>query len=276
MALSFVKKGSPAAAASTGSFKQPVKAAEAPKKSGSGLGFLKKGNAARAAIQAEEARIELAKQEAGKLWRYRMPVGVDRRITFLDGDLDKDGLLDISMFHEHTIRINGGYENFVCTAEIDQSQPCPLCEAGDRPSLVGVLTVIDHSEHVIQKGPNAGKVLKDQKKLFVAKMTTIKILTKKAEKLGTLAGCTFDVFRTTDKSPAVGDQFDFVERFESYDDIADKYGLKLDDVQPANYAEEIKYRSPEELIALGVGKSIKVASSLSTKKVSSEALADEL
>jgi hypothetical protein len=46
------------------------------------------------------------------------------------------------MFYEHRVRLNGEWENYICTAEADQSQPCPICEGGDRPSLVGVMTVI--------------------------------------------------------------------------------------------------------------------------------------
>lgn len=269
MALSFVKTGQKSGT-SAGS-KTPD---QAPKKSAGVLSFLKKGAAAQEAFQAEEARAEMAKQEAGRMWRFWMPDGEDRRITFLDGEVDAEGLLDVPMFHEHTIRVNGNWEHFVCTAEVDPSQPCPLCEAGDRPSLVGVLTVIDHSEHKVQKGPNAGKVIVNTRKLFVAKRNTIKILTKLAVKRGGLAGCTFDVSRTGDKEASVGNQFDFVEKFESYDDIAEKYGLKLEDVQPANYTEEIKYRSPEELIELGVGKTVK--SAIGAKKVSSGNLANEL
>ena len=46
------------------------------------------------------------------------------------------------------------------------------------------------------------------------------------------------------------------QKFSSYEEIAGKYGLQLEEVQPANYAEEIRYRTPEELIELGVGKAL--------------------
>jgi hypothetical protein len=243
-------------------------------KSSAPIGFLKKGQVAKEAFENEEAKAEMAKQEAGRMWRYMMKDGTDKRITFLDGDLNEDGMLDITYFYEHTVRINGGWSNFICTADTDTSQPCPICESGDRPSFVGVMTVIDHSEHTIQKGPNAGKVIKNQRKLFVCKRNTIKQLTKIAAKRGGLAGCTFDVSRTGDKEPSVGNQFDFVEKFESYDDIAAKYGLKLEDVQPAEYAEELKYRTPEELVELGVGKAVK--SALGTKSAGTGQLADHL
>lgn len=269
MGLSFVKKaaGNKPAAATT------PKTIAAP--SGAGLSYLKRGNAARQALEHAEAQAELRKQEAGRLWRFWVAEGKEKRITFLDGDLDEAGMLDIPLYDEHAIRVNGSIEYFVCTAETDQTQPCPLCEAGDRPSLVGAMTIIDHSEHKVQKGPNAGKLIKNTRKLFVAKRNTIQILASLAAKRGgSLAGCTFDAMRQGDKSPNVGSQFDFVEKFESYDDIAEKYGLKLEDVQPANYEEEIRYRSPEELIALGLGKAVQ--SSSGVKKSSTGNLSQEL
>jgi hypothetical protein len=135
-----------------------------------------------------------------------------------------------------------------------------------------LLTVIDHREHKIKNGPNAGKIISNRRKLFVAKRNTIKLLTKIAVKRGGLTGCTFDVSRTDDKKPAVGDVFDFTHKFESLKEIADKYGLKLEDVQPADYGSEIKFRSPEELIALGVGKTF----GGSSKGASAGSLKDEL
>ena len=53
----------------------------------------------------------------------------------------------------------------------------------------------------MQKGPNKGKVIKNTRKLFIAKNQTIKMLTKLAAKRGGLQGCTFDVARTGDKEP---------------------------------------------------------------------------
>lgn len=255
MALKFAKKGSPAAAAA--STDAPKKTFGAKKTSGTGgVSFLKSGAAAKEALQKEEAAAELRKQEQGKLWRFWMPSGDSRQITFLDGDLDEDGMLDIQMYHEHMVRVNGNWEQFVCTAEVDQTQPCPICEKGDRPSLVGVMTVIDHSEHKIKKGANAGKVVTNQRKLFVAKMGTIRTLTTLAAKRGGLAGCLFDVSRTGDDEANVGNLFDFTHKFDSAEEIAAQFDLKVEDCVPADYTSEIIYRSPEELIELGVGKAV--------------------
>ncbi|MCL4743818.1 MAG: hypothetical protein KJZ83_00235 [Burkholderiaceae bacterium] len=258
MALKFAKKAATPGGATTNappSTQTPTKSSFASHSSGA-PSFLKKGAAAKKALAHEEAQAELRKQEQGRMWRFYLKEGEDRQITFLDGELDAEGMLDIFMFYEHNVRVNGDWQQFVCTSDVDQTQPCPICEKGERSSFVGVMTIIDHSEYVIKKGPNAGKKVANQRKLFVAKQGTIKHLTKLAAKRGGLAGCTFDVSRTGDKEPGVGNQYDFVQKFDSYEEIAAKYGMKVEDVHPANYAEEIRFRSPEELIELGVGKAL--------------------
>jgi hypothetical protein len=247
LALSFAKKKS-AANSSAADDDTPKKV----QTKATAFGFLKKGDAAKKAIAADEAKAELAKSEAGKLWRFWMPPEEDRKITFLDGDLDEDGMLDINMYHEHSIKLNGNWQNFVCTEESEGY--CPLCEKGEsKASLVGVMTIIDHTPHKIKQGPNAGKVIENTRKLFVAKKQTLKLLNKIAVKRGGLAGCTFDVSRADEKTASVGSQFDFVEK-NSLADIAEGLEMSLEDISPANYAEEIVYRTSEELIELGVGK----------------------
>lgn len=249
MGLSFVKKANGGVAAGNTDEGAPMT------KTGP-VSWIKVGAAAKSAFAHEEAQAELRKQDAGKLWNFWMPEDSERQITFLDGKVDDEGMLDIPMFHQHHVRLNGNWEQFVCTADADPTQPCPICEKGDRPSLVGVMTVIDHTEHTVQKGPNKGKVIKNTRKLFIAKNQTIKMLTKLAAKRGGLQGCTFDVARTGDKEAGVGNQFDFVHKFENRAEIAAKFDLKEEDVLPADYQKEIRFRTPQELIELGVGKAM--------------------
>lgn len=259
MALKFVKKNTDLGAAEKSMTpKQSFSPKQGATNSNSGgtVSFFKKGAAAKEALQKEEAAAELRAADKGKLWQFWMTAGEARQITFLDGDLDEDGMLDIQMFYQHQLRVNGNWEKFVCTAEADQSQPCPMCESGDRPALVGVMTVIDHTEHKIKKGANAGKTVRNQRKLFVAKQGTLRLLTTMAVKRGGLAGCLFDVTRTGDDEANVGNVFDFTHKFESADEIANQFDMKVEDVVPASYEDEIKYRSPEELIELGVGKKV--------------------
>jgi len=268
MALSFMKKAASAPGTSAAQLSKP-KPASAP------ISFLKKGASAKAALDQAEAAAEMAKAEAGKMWRFYMKEGEDRRITFLDGDINEEGMVDAATFWEHVVPMNGGYANFVCTAEQDPSQPCPLCAMGNKPRLVGALTIIDHTDYKIKNGPKAGEILKNQRKLFVATRQSLALLKKLAEKRGGLAGCTFDVTRIGDKSANTGTQFEFVEKFDSGQELCEKYGLAEEDVHPANYEEEIVYRSPEELIELGLGKAIVPASS-NVKQFNKKALANEM
>lgn len=214
--------------------------------------FLMKGAAAKQAMAHEEAKAEMAKQEAGKLFRFWLPEDAERQITFLDGEVDSEGMLDIPMYYEHQVKVNGNWTNFPCTQETQGF--CPICNKGEsKSSLVGIMTIIDHTPYKVESGKNAGKVYENTKRLFVPKKITVMQLSKIAVKRGGLTGCTFDVSRSGDKSASVGSQFDFVSK-ASLSEIAQKYGLEPDYVQPANYDEEIVYRTPEELVELGVGK----------------------
>ena len=127
-----------------------------------------------------------------------------------------------------------------------------------QPALVGALTIIDHSEYTVQTGPNAGKIYKNQKKLFIAKDGTLKTLNKLAAKpdRNGLAGCTFDVSRGPEnkKPPAVGDVFDFVMKHKNLASIAEKYGIKVEELGPADYDDEIPFLSPAKLLEMGIGK----------------------
>ena len=283
MPLSFVKKatGSTTPAAVKAAPTPPAEEAPAAKSGFMGKtkpiqttnkpSFMKTGSQAKAAIDAADAQAERAKEEAGKLWRFWMPVGDERIITFLDGSIGEDGMIDCGMWYEHRIKVNGEWTPFVCVAE---SEPCPLCDTGDsKQSLVGGLTCIDHTPYKVQKGPNAGKIIQNSKKLFVATRNTIKILSKHAVKKGGLTGCTFEISRTGEKDPGVGNQFDFVDKFTEAE-LMQKYGLKAEDVAPADYSHEITYRTAEELVALGLGKAGKGPGH--EKGINTKSLAGEL
>jgi hypothetical protein len=274
MALKFIKP-KPASAAAGETHSAPPKKA-ATKTTGTVI-WMKKGAAAKDALHAAEAEAGLRKAEAGRMFRFRMPEGEQRTITFLDGKLDADGMLDIPMFNEHTIRLNGNWANFVCTAESDQTQPCPICEKGDRSALVGVMTVIDHTPHTIKNGPKQGQVVQNTRKLFVAKLQTLKQLTMLSQKRGGLTGCTFDVSRVGDTSAAVGSVFDFQHKHGTRQEIMDKFGLTEEDVMPADYGAEIRYLTPQELIELGAGKALTgIGNSNGTSPASKSNLTDEL
>jgi len=206
------------------------------------MSFIKRGKAAQQEMAKQQAKAEQASKD--KAFRFYLPTGADTSVTFIDGDLNDEGILDIPMFHEHQVHMNGHWRNwFVC---VQDEESCPLCEGGDEPALVGALTIIDHSEWKDKQGNEH----KDERKLFIAKFSTIQKLQNMATKRKGLAGCTFDVFRSSDsKSPNVGDQFDFTEKHT-------KGGLKKkfkDAAEAYDYEEVLTYLPAAELRKLGFG-----------------------
>jgi hypothetical protein len=257
MSLSFGKKSSPgvsqSAQAHTGAAppSQSSQTSAAPK-----FNWLKTGEAAKQAQKVEEMRQQQAKEAANRMRRFRLKDGKEARITFLNGLIDKDGILEIPKWYEHEVQVNGFYKKFTCTAEVEQDVPCPLCAANDKPDYVGCATIINHTPYIIQNGENAGKTIENQRQLFVGKLGTIAGLSKIAIKRGGLKGLTMDVSRTGDKKPNVGDVFDVVDQVTNWNQFRAKYNLKPEDIEPANLYEENPYIPAADLIALGIGKAL--------------------
>lgn len=217
------------------------------KKAGS---WMKSGKQAQQLMESEEAKAQQAYEESQKMRRFYLPAGGECKATFLDGKLDEDGVLDAPRFLEHNVYMNGNWRNwFICTKE---DEPCPICEGGNDPKMVAVFTVIDHSSW---KSPKTGTVYENQRKLFVCKRNTFKVLQKKAEKQGGLAGCTFDVSRTSDKDASCGNDFDFCEK-RTKAQLIEAYPTLKDEMGPANYEEEIVYESADELRKRGFGTNV--------------------
>lgn len=209
------------------------------------VSWLKKGKAAHEAVEQADAQTA-QKQAAGSVYRFYLPKDKETRITFLDGNLDEDGLLETMTYWEHQLNLNGSWKNwFTCTQD---SEPCPICQDNHNPSLVAVFTVIDHSKWTDKNGVEH----QHEKRLFVCKRETFKRLQKIATKRGGLAGCTFEVSRTGDKSAAVGSDFDYDEK-RPLSEVQKALGLDDEVVTPYNYEEVITYRTADELRKLGFG-----------------------
>jgi len=239
------KKPKPESDSSSGSSSSGAKSKKSSEKKGGGMSFLKKGAAAQKALKQEEAKAEAKQAEYGKLWRFYMKEDEEKDIIFLDGDLDEDGNLDVPMWKEHFMQVGGKWTNLACTAH---EEPCPMCENGDEPSLLAGFTILDLTPFTIKKGPNAGKKIKQSKKIFACKRTTFAQLQKYASKKGGLRGLEFEVSRSNSKAANVGDTFVMGDKI-SFEDLHDKY---KDDAEPADFEEEITYRTRDELIQLGV------------------------
>lgn len=209
--------------------------------------FLKTGPNAQQAMDQEQKQIEEAKNQ---LWRFYMGVGDEKVITFLDGDLDANGVLSCPMWWEHQTFRNGNWRNWdVCTKE---TELCPICDLqGNFSSLVAGFTVIDHSSYKGKTG-----VVKDTLKLFVCKRTTLKILQKKAVQNKGLAGATFEVSRISDKSSNCGEVFDFLEK-NTLQELQKEFQTKEKPIFPVDFADVIIYRTADELKSLyGLGSAV--------------------
>jgi len=222
------------------------------------MSWLTQGASSAAALQQEKVKQEARRNETGKMYRFRLKEGEEARITFVDGFLAPDGMnkgcLTFASYHEHTIQANGGWHNYVCLHG-QGDMHCPLCEEGNRSSFVGALTVIDHREVTSKDGT---KTYKDQKRLFVAKSTTLQMLTQLAAKRGGLAGCTFDVYRTSKTDASVGNIFDFIEK-NDVEELKKQFtnkneqGKDVTYFTAAEYDKELPFFKEAELRGMGFG-----------------------
>lgn len=207
------------------------------------LSFLKRGADAKQTIASAEEKAKLRGiQRANRFW---VKEGNTAVLTFLDGELDSDGVLFLPVYYEHNVQLNGKWGNFyACTQD---NEPCPICEGGASAALVGLVTVIDHSEYTDKQGV----VHKDQVRLFAAKRETMKQLQMMATKRGGLRGCSFDVARTGDKSASVGNVFDFNGKLTEQQLVA-KFGDKAVPMDYDTALASINYPA-KELRKMGFG-----------------------
>lgn len=212
------------------------------------LSFLKKGKEAQKALKQADAEAEVRAATRGA-YRFWMKEGDERTVTFLDGDLSDDGLLETVSYKQHNMKVNGKYRNyFPCVAE---HEACPLCEMDNYASPVWVFTVMDHTKYTDRNG----KVHQHERKLFVVKRDTMKRLQKLAAKRGGLTGWTVNISRTGDKSAEVGSDFDFLEQHD-LDDLAKTLKMKPDQLRPLDYDTEIKAFTGDQLREMGFGNAV--------------------
>lgn len=130
-------------------------------------------------------------------------------------------------FHEHNPKIGGNFKNWLTCLKNVSEDGVPCCEIlGDKSRYyTGYFTVVDLSKWTDKKG----NVHQYEVKLVGAKLKTLKKLERKKKDRGTLIGSIFKVTREDDKSPNVGDDFEFVREasLEKLFDVANYKGKKL-------------------------------------------------
>lgn len=216
--------------------------------------FIRSGHAASQALAEEQSRADIAKEARTKPFRFsidaKKDLGKDFTITFLDGDLDANGEINKSVWPEHAIELSGRWTNLVCL----QPEYCPACAHSDKFELVAGFTITDHTPYTIQKGPKQGVVLTNQRKLYVAKRTTLAQLQKIAVSTNGLRGLQLQVSRSTDRVARVGDMFIPIQK---YDDNELKQlfppnekGERQD--LPFNYGEAAPFFTADQMKDLGL------------------------
>jgi hypothetical protein len=225
--------------------------------------WLTQGAEAAKALQVEKQRQAERAESSGRLFRFYLKEGEEARITFVDGFLAKEGVnagcLTFAAYYEHTVAEMSptgrkDWNQYVCLHGQGNTS-CPLCEEDNKAAFVGAFTVIDHR---VTKSKDGTKTYKDQKRLFVAKSSTLQMLTQLASKRGGLAGCTFDVYRTSKTDANVGNIFDFIERNE-VEELKKQFVVKDKDEKevtyftPADYEKELPFKSEAELRSRGFG-----------------------
>lgn len=158
-------------------------------------------------VDAEAARKRAESRDENTIIRKRrlwLPPDSSTKFTFLDS-------VAPFFLREHQLFIGGSWVNFeTCLSDFDN---CPVCDSGNKPSYVVVFSGIDHSEYTLKKGPNAGTLIKNSKKIAVFKSTARnKILKQKERRDGDLTGCTFEITRYGEKDNASGGEFEFIKR----------------------------------------------------------------
>lgn len=184
-----------------------------------------------------ERRRKEAQSGARRFW---LPPDKSANVTFLDS-------LGFYL-REHQVYLARSWLNwFTCRADFDN---CPLCDSGMYASYVAMYTVVDHSEFQLKRGPQAGQIIKDQKRLFVVKSTARnKLLKQKERQDGDLTLCRFECTRYTSKECSTGEDFHFIERatMEEILSLAPSGEDAQEWAKPFDYAKLFYPKSAEEL-----------------------------
>ncbi|QHJ74565.1 hypothetical protein VH22019_00001 [Vibrio phage VH2_2019] len=213
-------------------------------KAGVTKSFLKTGKAALKALEKEDEKVE---QDAALRTAERafwLKAESSSVITFLDGDLDEDGMLQVPLVYNHNVynaNMGAKGERIDITCVKDE-EPCPLCEF-DKSSLVGLLTVVEHVEYTA----NNGEVVTNPRRLYLCKRGTLRDLQEAATELGGLRGQQFKVRRTGKRKATVGDEMEYVGHLTD-EQMEDNFP----DANAIDYEKALVYLTAEEMYEKGV------------------------
>ena len=152
--------------------------------------------------------------------RWWMPAGTE------DNPSEKEGIFldDVPFcYYEHNPKINGQFKGhwYTCVQGVWPEDPtCAMCVNSVGRYYVGLLTILDLSEWEYN-----GVIYKNMRRLFPAKLETLKLLRAKKKRKGGLVGTKWLISRTGGKSPNVGNDFEFLGENETVMD--EKSGTRV-------------------------------------------------
>ncbi|UOX39965.1 hypothetical protein [Vibrio phage V-YDF132] len=206
--------------------------------------FLKTGKDAQKALEKEDEKAQNDSELRTAERVFWMKPETTATITFLDGDLDEDGMLQVPLVYNHNVYhadmgAKGERIDITC---VKDDEPCPLCEY-DKSSLVGLLTVIEHVEYT----SNSGEIITNPRRLYMCKRGTLRDLQEAATELGGLRGHQFKVRRTGKRKATVGDELEYCGQLTE-EQMADNFP----DPEPINYEDALVYLPADEMYSRGV------------------------
>lgn len=169
----------------------------------------------------ETGRIECATRNE----RFWLPKGGDRYIVVLDPSID-----ELIAVWEHAIKMRDWRNWCTCLCHLDMD--CILDGMSDNPKMacsrykMTPLSIIDTGEYEIKRGPKAGTKVKNQRRLFAAKMpvverwarrwkTELELAVTKGVEPPKFQYSMWKVFRGNgDQSPNTGDEFTFIKNVD--------------------------------------------------------------
>lgn len=156
---------------------------------------------------AQDKKSDVTTYGPDRIW---IPAGKSRELIFVDDSA--------FTFDEHNCFLNGSWKNWMtCAAPItEEGEPecCRILGNKEGRYRVTTFTVIDCDKWTDKKG----NVRQYEVKVLPAKFNTTQKLQRKADELAkdgkTLKGRLYRVTRETAKSPAVGDEYEFVREVD--------------------------------------------------------------
>lgn len=201
-----------------------------------------------AAIQQERQR-----ETTGYLPdRFWIPTGQSREIVFVDAVA--------GAFREHNAKLNGNWKNWItCAAPLmEAGDVAPCCDKlGEKSAyMVSMLTIIDCTKWTDKKNNTRQFELK----VLPAKYKTAQKLAGKNKRLqddgkGDLTGKLWRVIREGDKSPAVGDEFEFVRDVDlsKLFELVSYRGKKVVDLFTQAGADEEAFKALAQVFSVSKG-----------------------